>query len=381
MIRFAAAIVLIAGCLPLQAPAQLPSAAGVTMAPDEWLLSSGQPWHHRTQVAPTPAPLTRRAATADEAGVVDDAARLFERSPARAMALVDGNAIVWSAFKAPAGERSRLLSFSVGKTVTAMAVGKAICDGKLSFDTVATAWVPELKGTDLGAATVRDLLAMSSGTWKGNPDSTIHTSDELAAVHAGKMSYVDILASPRVSSAHTGVLGGKRKPGETFAYRSTDPQLLGVLVNRATGTPYARWVESQVLLPAGIETPAIIGQDRFGYGNAEGNVRLTLDDWVRFAVWVKEAESAAGCFGDFVRAATRTQIPNTWKEFGKLFDGYGYLIWTDNLRLRDSYWAVGHGGQRIGWNHRNRRMLVAFSNLESYMDELYTLYRAWAALP
>jgi CubicO group peptidase (beta-lactamase class C family) len=261
-----------------------------------------------------------------------------------------------------------------------MAVGKAVCQGKLSLDTLAADLVPELAGKDLGAASVRDLLRMSSGTWEGNPDSTIYSPEQWAAVLAGKVSYVDILATPRVSTAHTGLFG-KRKPGEAFAYRGTDPLLLGVMINRATDTTYAIWVEREVLLPAGIETPAVIGQDHFGYGHAEGNVRLTLDDWVRFAVWVKDNEQAHGCFGDFVRAATRTQIPNRWKEFGKLFDGYGYLTWTENLRQPDSYWAVGHGGQRIGWNHRNRRMIVAFSNLESYMDELYLLYRSWSALP
>lgn len=376
-----ACLLLIAGSLPPAAQAQLPSVGGIGAAPDEWLLSNGQPWHHWTVVASAPTPLPRRAPTAQEAAAVDDARRLFEASPTRAMALVDGGAVVWSAFKPPAGERTRLLSFSVGKTVTAMAVGKAICDGKLTLDTVAGDLVPELKGTDLGVATTRHLLTMSSGTWKGNPDSSMETSDELAAVRAGRMSHVDVLRTARVSTAYTGLFGGKRKPGEEFAYRSTDPQLLGVMINRATGTTYAQWVESQVLLPAGIETPGVVGQDRFGHGDAAGNVRLVLDDWIRFAVWVKDSESTTGCFGDFVRAATRTQIRNTTKDFGKLFDGYGYLTWTDNHRLRDSYWASGHGGQRIGWNHRNRRVLVAFSNLESHMDELYLLYRAWAALP
>jgi len=56
------------------------------------------------------------------------------------------------------------------------------------------------------------------------------------------------------------------------------------------------------------------------------------------------------------------------------------LIWTDNSRLKDSYWAIGHGGQRIGWNHKNSRILIAFSNVENYMDELYWLYKDWATI-
>ena len=363
------------------AQAQLPTTNGYAMAPDDWLVSNGQKWHYWTRTAQPPSTLVRREPSRDESSVVEDARRLFGKGPARAMALVNGNEIVWTAFREPASEKTRLFSFSMGKTVNAMAVGKAICQGKLAMDTVAADLVPELKGKDLGAATVRDLLRMSSGTWEGNPDSTIYSPEQWAAVLAGTMSYLDILVTPKVSSAPTGLFVGKRKPGEVFAYRGTDPFLLGIMISRSTGTAYAKWVEQEVLLPAGIATPGVIGQDHFGYGHAEGNVRLVLDDWIRFAAWVKDNEEAQGCFGDFVRAASRTQIANSSKAFGKLFDGYGYLIWTENVRARDSYWARGHGGQCIGWNHKNRRILVAFSNNESYMDDLSMLYRDWSALP
>ena len=82
-----------------------------------------------------------------------------------------------------------------------------------------------------------------------------------------------------------------------------------------------------------------------------------------------------------MKDASKTQIKNSLKLEGKSFEGYGYLIWTENNRQQDSYWAVGYGGQRLAWNHKNKRILVAFSNLEDYMDDVYALYRDWAALP
>jgi CubicO group peptidase (beta-lactamase class C family) len=221
---------------------------------------------------------------------------------------------------------------------------------------------------------------MASGTWEGNPDSTIRTNKQNADMDSGQLSFLDVLITPKVSSAHKNLFGSLRKPGEELAYKDTDPLTLGVMINKTTGTTFAKWVEQEVLLPAGIETGGIVGQDKFSYGFSSGNVRLTLNDWMRFAWWVKQNESAQGCFGDFVREASKTQIANSSKKFGKSFDGYGYLIWTENARLRDSYWAVGHGGQRIGWNHKNNRMLIAFSNVENYMDDIYWLYKDWANL-
>jgi CubicO group peptidase (beta-lactamase class C family) len=366
--------------LPLSASAQLPSVGGNPSVPDSWLLGNGQRWHHQTAKSNTPSQLIFRQPTPTEKPIVEKAMRIFETSSAKSMALLDGNNVVWVGYKEPSNEKSLFFSMSIGKTVASMAVGKAICAGKFSINSVTEDLVPELNGTALGKATVRDLLMMASGTWEGNPDSTIATPKQFADIDYGLISTLDILKTSQVSSAHKNLFGSTRKPGDEFAYKSTDPLVLGVIINKTTGTTYARWVEQEVLQPAGIETAGVIGQDRSNYGNSAGNMRLTLNDWMRFAWWVKQNEITQGCFGNYVREASKTQISNKSKRSGKLFDGYGYFIWTENARLRDSYWAVGHGGQRVAWNHKNNRMLIAFSNIENYMDDLYWLYRDWAEI-
>lgn len=358
--------------------AQMPEANGTAVAPDEWLLSQGQRWHYHTNTASKPKQLIFREPKAEEKSVVEKAQQILTSSSAKSIALVDGADVVWVGYKPPANSSSHFLSFSVGKTVTAMAVGKAICDGKFSLSSVTGDLIPELKGTDLGKATVKNLLMMSSGTWRGNKDSTIVTAEQSRQLLSGELNTLELLKTSQVNSYQSGIFGSDR-PGEQFQYRSTDPLTLGVIITRTTGMDFAKWVEKEVLLPAGIKTYGIIGQDKSNYGIADGNVRLTMDDWIRFAIWVKENQVAKGCFGDYVRAASTTQISNN-TSFGKAFGGYGYLIWTDNNRLKDSYWASGWGGQRIGWNQKNDRILIAFSNVENYVDELYWLYRDWATI-
>ena len=367
--------------LPATSFAQSPVVGAFNATPDEWLLSSGQSWHYHTRAAQTAQELISREPSVQEIPIIEKAKSLLANSSAKSMALVDGNNIVWVGYKSPASDTSRFLSNSVGKTVTSMGIGKAICSGKFALNSIAGDIVPELKDTDLGKANVRDLLMMSSGTWIGNKDSTVMNADQDFAIRRGKMSWLDLLAIPKISDAEIGPSGEKRKPGESFVYRSTDPLLLGVIINKTTGTTYAKWIEKEVLIPAGIKQFAIIGQDWSEYGNADGNVRMTMEDWIRLALWVKTNEVKQDCFGNYVREASKTQIKNVSKITGQYFDGYGYLTWTENRLLKDSYWAVGYGGQRIGWNHQNKRMLVAFSNVENYMDKLYGLYAEWAALP
>ncbi len=367
--------------LPLLSFSQSPSVGGVAAAPDDWLLGQGQKWHYRTSPAPEPVALTTQVPNSAEERVIERAKEMIKKPSAKALMLMNGNQVVWVGYREPANGGSLFLSFSIGKTVTSMAIGQAICAGKLSLHDKADKWVPEIAGTDLGSATVQQLLQMSGGTSAINHDSSIMSSDQERDIRAGKLSFVDVLQTPGISKAKQSAVGVKLKPGEVFDYHSTDPLLLGVILNRATGTTYAKWTEDVVFKPAGLKYPAVIGQDHFGYGQADGNVRMKLEDWGRFALWIKNTEGGAGCFPDYVRVASKTQIKNSLKREGKAFDGYGYLIWTENNRQLDSYWAVGYGGQRLAWNHKNKRMLVAFSNLEDYMDDIYILYRDWRALP
>ena len=359
--------------LPSISFSQMPTAGGTAAAPDDWLLGEGRNWHYRTVPANEPAALSARVPNSAEERVIERAKEIIKKSSAKSLMLMKGNEVVWSGYREPAKASSFFFSFSIGKTVTSMAIGQAICSGKLSLQDKAEKWVTEIAGTDLGSATVQQLLKMSS--------STIMSSSQKSDLLSGKISFVDILKNPGITKAKQSSLGGMSKPGEIFDYHSTDPLLLGVILNRATGTTYAKWTEEMVFKSAGLKYQAIIGQDHFGYGEADGNVRMKLEDWGRFALWVKNAESATGCFSDYVRDASKTQIKNSPKREGKAFDGYGYLLWTENNRQQNSYWAVGYGGQRMAWNHKNKRMLVAFSNVEDYMDDVYTLYRDWAALP
>lgn len=361
--------------------AQLPSAGGYEAAPDELLLGSAPTWYYRSSAAETPTILETRTVHTDEIALVERARGFVENGPAKAIALINGRDLVWVGYKTGALADKRFADLGLGKTITSLMVGRAVCAGRLSLDTRASEVVPELRNTDIGQATLRQLLTMTSGTWEGNADSTIASHEQTAAIRNGSMNLLQLVRSEKVSSANRSLLGTKRLPGEEFAYRSTDPLVLGIMLNRSTGMPYAKYVEQEILLPAGIQTPAIIGQDHFGYGLADGSVLMTLKDWARVAIWLRERLDDQDCLSRYLEDASTTRVANRTKKFGSAYDGYGYFIWTENSRLRDSFWAMGYGGQRIAWNHHNRRIIVAFSSVENYMDELYLLYRDWAALP
>jgi CubicO group peptidase (beta-lactamase class C family) len=370
------------GCSAISARAQttqsiLPTGQNGAIAPDDWLIGKGRAWFYHGQPAESPAKIGRREPADDEVAIVEKAKALFAGRPVKVMALIAGHDVIYKQAKAPVTEDSYLFSFSMGKTITSMAVGKAICAGKLTLATRADEVIPELKGKDLGNATVGDLLMMASGTTGGESDATMLTPAQNKLWGEGKLNLRETIVEDRLSRAKRGVFS-PYKPGELFWYKSTDPVTLGIMVGNVTGMKFSTWVTESVLQAAGVARPVIIGEDKFGNTQADGNYRMVMDDWIRFAMWVKDSSKEQGCFGEYVRQATSTQIKNVQKNAGKLFDGYGYLIWTDAAAAPNSFWAVGYGGQRIGWSRSNDRELVMFSNSEDWITEAYRLLEAWS---
>ena len=330
------------------------TSSGGSAAPDDWLLiPKGPKWWYQTTPSPQPKALNARVVQATEQTVINEARTLMANRPAKAFALLDGDNVLHTEFKAPADSNSLFFGFSMGKTITAMAVGQAICAGKLTLQTKASELIPKLPGKALGDATVHDLLRMSSGTAKINADSSIWTKEQYEDWKVGRLNLEDLIASDPVAQAARGVFSAY-KPGEVFTYKATDPLTLAIMVSRATNIPWNQWIQEQVLNPMGAAHAGLYIQDRAQNGLADSGMRLRLDDWMRFAVWVKESSKQQDCFGGFVRSAMSKQIANgatpATRQSGKLFASYGYFIWTDNEVVPNTVWASGWGGQRIGWN-------------------------------
>ena len=349
--------------------------------PDEWLLArQGPSWWYKVKPSPNPITVSKREPTGAEQPLMGRAHSFTANHTAKVVALTDGATVVYADVKAPAAADSVLFGFSVGKTVTAMAVGQAICSGKLAFDTRAKDVIMQLDGKPLGEATVKDLLIMASGAAETGADGSIMTPAQLKEWQAGRLDLVDLVTEDRITKAERGVFSAY-KPGEHFAYKNTDPDTLGLMLGRVTGMTYAEWVQASILDKMGGAGPGLIIQDRQQHGLGEAGIRLTLDDWVRFAWWVKQASREKSCFGDFVRAATSTQIkhpgPAQARKSGKLFGGYGFLTWTENELAPDTFWAIGYGGQRIGWSSKSDHMIFVFSNSEEWMGEFYEFSRSW----
>ncbi|WP_437618958.1 serine hydrolase domain-containing protein [Sorangium sp. So ce1151] len=194
-----------------------------------------------------------RAATADVQGLAQRTAER-ERLPALALGVViDGDLAIQKitgvrdvALGGAVDEHTRFRVGSITKTLTAAAILRLRDEGRLSIDAPAARYLPALAGVvyptrDSRPMTVRDLLTHSSGLPRLGVFSPASTARDV---------------TEREILATLDGFGLESAPGTETSYSNLGYSLLGLLVGRAAGVPYRRYVSDALLAPLGMRDAA-----------------------------------------------------------------------------------------------------------------------------
>ena len=237
------------------------------------------------------------------------------------------------------------LAHSMSKTVTGMAIGFLVSEGRLSVDTPISRIFPEYAVTDkrLRSATVRNLLCMQSGV-KFNEAGVVTDSTWLKT----------FLLSP-LSAA----------PGTTFHYNSMNSYVLACIVRRVTGEGLVDYLMPRLFEPLHIERPLWqMGPEDVECGG--WGLFLTDDSWGKLALML----CSEGRFEDkqilpasYVKEMT-TAHAKTPENLGD-FD-YGYHIWVG--RETNEILFNGMLGQNV-WCDPKRGLIAVVS---AGNNELFT---------
>lgn len=142
--------------------------------------------------------------------------------------------------------------FSVSKSLTSLLCGVAVREGYIrSTDDPVTDYIPELLKSDtmFRHLTVEHLLQSRSGL-KFNENYSINPFSGMARLYYGP----DAMAVVRR-------LKFRKKPGEVHYYSSMDSQILGMVIERATGRSYAEYMQEKIWEPLGMEYDASVSLD------------------------------------------------------------------------------------------------------------------------
>lgn len=298
------------------------------------------------EVAPAPRPRALPAGLAlpaAAAGALD--AYLARGDIAGIMVLQDGR-VRYEKYGLGLTPDQRWTSFSMAKSVTSTLVGAAIKDGYIaSLSDPVSRYVPGLKGSAYDAVTIEQLLTMTSGVaW--NEDYTDPNSDvaKLFALEPdpGQSQVVTLMKRlPREAPA-----------GEKWVYKTGETNLIGELVEQATGMTLAEYAKTKVVDPAGF-AGRMFWQTELTGGNVGGCcLALSLADYARL--------------GQFVLEGGKGTVPQGWfAEAGRPHvdlgggAGYGYQWWTYPA---GAYGAIGIFGQSMTLFPAEKLVVVILGN-------------------
>ena len=250
--------------------------------------------------------------------------------------------------------------FSVSKSLTGAMAGILVEKGLLDPDSPVLAYLPEVKNSAYGDCTVRHVLDMTvsssfveeyedvSGEYGRYRRATLW-NPPLPGEDPGTMH--DMLAT---------VSPGSEPHGRVFKYLSPNSDLLGWLVERASGEAFADLFSALVWKPMGAEADAYITVDAEGSPRTAGGICLLPRDLARF--------------GEMMRLGGRGILPAWWVadigsngdhtawqkgDFANLFPKGRYRSkWYQSGFGSGAYCAIGIHGQWL-WIDPQREVVIA----------------------
>jgi CubicO group peptidase (beta-lactamase class C family) len=295
---------------------------------------------------------------------VQDGDRLTERdleqflaaSDTTAFLIVRGDTLVYEGYFNGAGHDTVQTSMSIAKSVLSALVGIAVGEGRIgSADDPITRYVPELATRDrrFAKVTLRHLLTMTSGLRyreDGGP-----WGDDTATYYAPDLRALALEETEVVEA-----------PGRRFHYNNFNPLLVGLALERATGTPVAAYLEARLWRPLGMEADGSWSLDSqaSGFEKMESGLNARAADFARFGLLF--ARDGAWRGRQLVpRAWVRdTNLVPTWGRGPAL--SYQYFWWVQDQRRPPARLALGKYGQYIYVVPDSDLVLVRFGRDAGY---------------
>lgn len=245
--------------------------------------------------------------------------------------------------------------FSISKSITSLLCGIAVDDGFIkSVDDAVTDYLPELKKKDpmWQKLTIRHLLNMQSGL---DFDDTY----SLRIKHLKRLNAMAKLNYGHNLRKQIRQQKFRCAPGTEYRYESMTSQILGVVIERATGIRYADYLSEKVWRPLQMESPATINIDshKHDLAHAFGGISTTMKDLAKLGRLYLNRGMWNGkriVSEDWIRQSTEYDNDN----HGYHFCWYNTSSIGAEKPLYPGFYAHGIRGQVLYVNPHNQLIMV-----------------------
>jgi CubicO group peptidase (beta-lactamase class C family) len=288
--------------------------------------------------------------------------------------LKDGSLVFERYGHGMAADQTHIL-MSCTKAMTGLLAGALVGRGLLHMDAPVTRYVPEMEGAAYRGATMRDLLDMRTGVLLDGAQRIAYDS----------ISQADD-SVPGFHGLIQGLSGAQGPHGRPFSYISSNTDLAGWAMERATGRSFADLFGELIWRPLGAGHNAQIILDKDGSPWCSGGLCITARDFARIGQLVLDGGLRAG----------REIIPPAW--IADLYSGGSREAWADGewgpafaflgapIGYRSGWYSV-HGappvlfamgvyGQNLFIDPQNRLVIAKFSSQTRFDYPVVTMTHA-----
>jgi CubicO group peptidase (beta-lactamase class C family) len=305
--------------------------------------------------AADPAPVYSVAADAAPGevalrGAIDAIFDDSDMGDTRALLVMQGGRIVAERYAPGFAADTKLLSWSIGKSVTAVLVGLMVSDGRLALDAPVPVPAWSQPGDPRGRITLRQLLTMSSGL------GHIEDAEPVASADTIRMLFTD------GARDMGGFAEGKPladTPGAHFSYSTGTTMILADLMTRQltnSDDPVVRQRAMQQFIDGRLKIPAKLPSltpeyDAAGTLIGGSIMHMTARDYGRFGELLRNHGRVGG----------HQMVAENWIDFmtspSKRNAAYGGHLWLNRASGESAlmpgqasdrlFGCVGHNGQYI----------------------------------
>lgn len=332
----------------------------------------------------------REEAETVEADVAEDLRKHLEVTFTDSFVVLREGRVV-AEYHAPwSGPNAAHLVFSISKSLTALALG--ILEGQGLFDPArpVTDYIPEAAGSAYGDCTCRDVLDMRVSL---DFEEAYLDPDGAFARYRRAMLWNPPEPGATVEPLADFLCTLKKKPGEAhggpFFYASPNADILGILVERASGRRYADALSALLWQPLGAKNHASVTVDSVGTARAAGGVSVTARDLARVGEMIRVGGAVNGrqvLPAGWVEDMLTQGDPEAWKPNGDplITEGRYRSQWYQFGAPEGAFCAIGIHGQWLYVDRPSGTVIVKQSSQPNPLDEdlkarNLAFYRAVAA--
>lgn len=267
---------------------------------------------------------------------------------------------------------------SAGKSLTALAVGKAIDDGQLTVDDKVWPILGSAADDPRNSITVRDLLTMSSALDCDDHDKRSPGQEEkMYRTRNWREFAMSLPLDPEYSRDAKGY--GR------FSYCTAGVFLLGQVVQEVTGEAFNEYAAQHIFVPLGIDDVEW-RRSRSGEVQSGGQIRMRADDLAQIGRMVLNR----GRHGDqqIVSSGWIDEMLTPHRQLGE-YVHYGYLWWFNLVKsprgYEPSWMMMGNGGNNVSIYRDYDAVIVVqarnYNKGDASRNSFQAMWEVIAALP